>query len=655
MLAVPVTFCDSMSFQFDREISEAGASSATANPAPPRKPRALSKRKKVFFALLTCCVFFCVIELALALCGVKPLYLSRDPYVGFQPGNPLFVRDGQVFKTNQAKLAFFNHQEFPAVKAPNAYRIFCLGGSTTYGHPYRDSTSYCGWLREFLRESEPQRDWQVVNCGGVSYASYRERLLMQELVRYQPDLFIVLSGHNEFLEERSYGALRQRTPVREALDFVIARTRIGALAHSLVGARPARSRDRQLLSAEVDTILEHSIGPTDYHRDAEQQSGIIQHFRESLTRMCEIARGAGARVIFISPASNLRGFTPFKSEHGAAGRGILDEWDQTVRSAREARRRGDINEALSLSLAATQLDPQYAEGLWDAADALFAAGRFEEARTYFLAAVDEDICPLRANRVIREIVKSVSIESGSAFIDFPEMLEQDLERTRGHRIPGDESFLDHVHPTIEIHRELAWELFDRLVDRRLLKPPADRKEVTRQVVARVMSQIDSRAHALALVQVIQLLSWAGKNKEALRLTERAEEVHPGLSDVVMYRGRLLEILDREEEAYECYQEAVRRNPEDYVALFHLGCCQERREQTAAAGESFDKAALLTPLAMPVSFRAKLVRALGMNSVKLGRWHDAVLQLEESLRLAPGDPETENVLAAARLRAFSGRR
>ena len=47
------------------------------------------------------------------------------------------------------------------------------------------------------------RPWQVVNCGGVSYASYRLTPILEEVLTYQPDLMIVCTGHNEFLEARS--------------------------------------------------------------------------------------------------------------------------------------------------------------------------------------------------------------------------------------------------------------------------------------------------------------------------------------------------------------------------------------------------------------------------------------------------------------------
>ena len=52
--------------------------------------------------------------------------------------------------------------------------------------------------------ADPSRRWEVINAGGISYASYREAKLVEEIARYQPDLVLVYSGHNEFLEERTY-------------------------------------------------------------------------------------------------------------------------------------------------------------------------------------------------------------------------------------------------------------------------------------------------------------------------------------------------------------------------------------------------------------------------------------------------------------------
>ncbi len=62
-------------------------------------------------------------------------------------------------------------QRFGATKEPEARRLFCIGGSTTYGRPFDDATSFCGWLRGFLERVDPEREWEVVNAGGISYAS----------------------------------------------------------------------------------------------------------------------------------------------------------------------------------------------------------------------------------------------------------------------------------------------------------------------------------------------------------------------------------------------------------------------------------------------------------------------------------------------------
>ncbi len=174
-------------------------------------------RRKLAWGFTTALGFFVFLELTLAVFGVRPARDTRDPFVGFAPGVPLFVRDGADFVTNPLKLTFFNAQRFPAEKSRQAFRVFCLGGSTTYGHPYDGRTYFGTWLQRYLQEVAPDRDWQVINCGGISYASYRVALLMEELAAYQPDLFIVYTGHNEFLEERTYGRIRHRHPAVQRL------------------------------------------------------------------------------------------------------------------------------------------------------------------------------------------------------------------------------------------------------------------------------------------------------------------------------------------------------------------------------------------------------------------------------------------------------
>ncbi len=148
--------------------------------------------KKGLFTLVTLVVFFGLIELVLLLIGVKPISYEEDPYVGFSSQIPFYVEaGGGKVKTARNKLAFFNQQEFSKEKEGGVTRIFCVGGSTTYGRPYDDMTSFCGWLRELLPVADPSQKWELTNAGGISYASYRVAALTEELVEYEPDVLIV--------------------------------------------------------------------------------------------------------------------------------------------------------------------------------------------------------------------------------------------------------------------------------------------------------------------------------------------------------------------------------------------------------------------------------------------------------------------------------
>ncbi len=45
---------------------------------------------------------------------------------------------------------------------------------------------------------------EVINVGGISYASYRIAAILDEVLQHEPDLVVIYMGHNEFLEARTY-------------------------------------------------------------------------------------------------------------------------------------------------------------------------------------------------------------------------------------------------------------------------------------------------------------------------------------------------------------------------------------------------------------------------------------------------------------------
>ncbi len=164
----------------------------------------LSLSKRLLFAGTAMLLALGVVEGFLALVGVRPESYLPDAYVGFEGYTPLFEEwtdeEGKLWmRTVPSRRMFFNDQRFSKVKPASGLRVFTLGGSTTYGRPYRDPTSFTGWMRSLVSKASPEAPVEIINAGGISYASYRVARLMEELLAYQPDVFVIYTGHNEFL------------------------------------------------------------------------------------------------------------------------------------------------------------------------------------------------------------------------------------------------------------------------------------------------------------------------------------------------------------------------------------------------------------------------------------------------------------------------
>jgi len=526
--------------------------------SPDTQRRRLPPWQKALLGLVVTVAFFLALELILALCGVRPVLYEDDPCVGFAGNVPLFVEhttpDGrEVWRTANNKRRLFNLQEFARRKPPATVRIFSMGGSTTYGSPFDDGVSFCGWLRALLPLADPARKWEVVNCGGLSYASYRVTHLMEELVRHEPDLFIVYCGHNEFLERRTYGKMLEATGPLLRAAAAITRTRTGTvLKRALDAVRTRPAARRTILPAEVEAELDNTVGPERYHRDDEWSRQAVAHFRLNLARMADIARAAGARILFVTPASNLKDCSPFKSE-GAGDR---------------------------------DADAHYRAG-----QKLLAEGRYAEAREAFARARDEDVCPLRATAPIVRTVAEVAAERRVALVDFARLIDERAP----HGIPGREHFLDHVHPTVSAHRLLALAIIDAMAEHGMLElSPGWSDASVARVAEKVEARIDDEARGVALRNLAKVLGWAGKFEESRRLALQAIELLGDDPESCFHVGVSAHLLGDSGQAIACLRRAVAIGPGYGRAHFWLGEALAARGQREEAVAHYRQAAELLP-------------------------------------------------------------
>jgi len=596
----------------------------------------LSPRRKLVFALIPLVALWFVVEGGLRLAGVGTTLEHEDPFVGFESTLPLFVLDEDdrgrtIYRTASNKRRFFNAQRFLAQKPAASKRIFCLGGSTTYGRPYADTTSFCGWLREALFVLDPDTHWEVVNAGGISYASYRVAALMDELAGYEPDLFVVYTGHNEFLEERTYSAVRDTPAWWRKIDRRLRGLRSYAVVSRL-------TRPPELLSTEVDAQLDSSIGLEAYRRDDALAAAIASHFRANLERIVDTAARAGAELVMVTPAGNLADSSPFKSELSP---GLSDEairaFDGHLDRGRKKLRSGDSAAAVAELSRAVEIDGRYARARFELGRALLSSGDFEAARREFEMARDEDVCPLRARAEIVGISREVVAERGVRHVDYPHLLAEASGEARPPE--GAEWFLDHVHPTIEGHQLLARALLGRVHEIGWL--PANPRTASQQLdemQARVVSELDPERHGVALRNLAKVLSWAGKTGEAARAADRALELLPDDPESLFILAVEASEWDEHERAIALLREILWYDPAWVKARLNLGVELSRTGRLEEARKEYLRVIEVAPDHPSARFN------LGNVLARMGRRDEAIVAYRETLAVNPEDGDAQRFLA-----------
>ncbi|MDE0736364.1 MAG: hypothetical protein OSB47_11110 [Pirellulaceae bacterium] len=443
-------------------------------------PALQSSRLRRFrlLAMLLAITPFLLVEITVRLFGWGLPRESYDPYLGFESVQPLFVVNEiqDRYEVAESRLDFFRPDHFPTSKGSSTYRVFCLGGSTVQGRPYALETAFSSWLELSLQSAAPQRSWEVINCGGISYASYRLVPIMEEILSYQPDLVILYTGHNEFLEDRTYPHFKDPSLARQALYNVQSSWRTINWLRQLfyhsplpndAGAAPI------VMPTEVNGLLDQAR-LQDYHRDANWHQDVVQHYEFNLQRMVQLAARAHVPLLLVNPVSNLKDCPPFKIEPGSN----LNQVDrQRVQQLQDAAHSA---ESLAIRVeklaAAVALDPQHAGIQYQLGKCYEDLEQFKKARQSFLAAKDQDVCPLRMLESMHTVLLRTASETDTPLVDARKLLES--RSSAG--MPGKKVLLDHVHPTIEAHQWIAEALLETMFELEILAASGDWKAARNQ-------------------------------------------------------------------------------------------------------------------------------------------------------------------------------
>ncbi len=447
--------------------------------------------------------------------------LDRDPLVDLHQLDPLFVpsADGTRWEIPPARWNFFRPASFRQVKPADGFRVFVLGGSTVQGRPYATETAFPAFLRVHWQTADPDLSLEVVNCGGVSYASYRVAALLDEVLTHQPDLVILYTGHNEFLEERTYAAWR-RVP-RSLAPLVAWGTRsqlVRRLAGSLQPPPPT------VMPREVAARLDRGeAGLALFRRDPAWRGGVERHFAQTLAAMVARCGEAEVPLWLCVPAADLVRTPPFKVAvdpqlPAAAREQVASLWQQLQE---ETTSTPELRVAQARRI--VELDPQHAGAAYLIGRDRWQRGDFEAAKRWLQRARDHDVCPLRATSPIVESVRAIAAAEGLATLDVPALLDQrrgERSSQDGDGIADPQWFVDHVHPSVAGHQRIAEALYEQARrDERLPRvgEPGTGGDLRarRQAVAAYLENLDESYYQRGKQRLEGLRAWtAGRSRPA---------------------------------------------------------------------------------------------------------------------------------------------
>ncbi len=570
----------------------------------------LSRGRRYLFSAIVALLLAGLVELALRLPGVGSRVPGGDASHGFATSVDPFASDGEWTTLKPGSHRTFNPVRLERTRSPGSIRIVVLGGSSAYGFPYGDAISHPRFLAHRLEALFPGRTVEVANLAGMSYGSHRIGSLLRWVLKLDPDLVVLDTGHNEFVERAAYQRALGGTASLGELRLRLASSRLyGLLSNGMAGLR----------ERIAPPTPEGGVFGLDVARDEarlftlEEKERVARRFQDRVRRMVAQCRQADTPMLLLTAPSNLRDWKPetlafvyplpLDRQHeflGHLARGI-----RALDSLRP-------EEALAELDAAMAIDDRHALTAFERARALEALGRDEDAAAYRRAR-DLDPVPIRALTAMNDGIREIASDTHTPLAD----VEAAFADASMRHVPGHDLFVDYCHPNDRGHQLTADVVARAIVDARLLPdlPP------------------DS---------VARLAAYQPHDETAPPLEQLSAPVLWWLGTAALRQGHT-------DEARARFELGLSRDPNDRHVLRALTQLYQSRGEPERAQPLAERLAALPNATMDDQV---VVAALDLA---LGRLDESRQRLSELSRTAPPNANVERMLAQVELKAGNGAR
>jgi lysophospholipase L1-like esterase len=425
----------------------------------------LTRSKKIIFTLLTTLLVLVVLELGARVTEavVERLGNGREasPFVSYQNMRDVFTVNNlggiDYYVRTDYHPYILSDLRFRAVKPGNTFRVFCLGGSAALGWPHLPAQSYPAFLAKKLQLLYPDKEFEIINVAASTYASYRVKTIFDEIIHYQPDLILLYTGNNEFLERILY------QPTLEAPWSY------SALARTVHQGYQHFGPDKQIIDLEnyrPTFLIDVALGNTSALKVSEEQfHQVVDHYRYNLTEMINSAQQNSVPIMLLTVPVNVRDWSPHASVHRAeldsAGQ---QQWQHRFAPGFRAFHNQRYEAALLHFQSALDIDDTHAELQYLTGKSYEHLSKPALSRTHLLSSLEADAYPFRALPQFNHLLRNLSQDYGVPLAD----IEQMLTSRAAMGVIGEDLLVDHVHPTVASNQLIADEVLSTLWQKEIL-------------------------------------------------------------------------------------------------------------------------------------------------------------------------------------------
>jgi len=416
---------------------------------------------------------FPFLEIILVIFGVNPDLGRNMGNFGIEKKIPVFESIKSMGEVNWypskqwfGKMRYYKtsiRRFFEMPKPGSTFRILVLGDSSSAGYPFGPMAAFPNWLEIMLNASGAPQTFEVINLGINGISSYEVRQLYPQILKADPDLVVAYLGHNDCMIEKTYSGSLWLDGLASRISHELLRFRLYRLIFRAF--HNDNSEKRKAIFMYYTKLRKKGMRPErdEYFYPLKKRNKIARNFARNLDEIIKMTQKAKVPLILCTVEYNALDFAP-DSVHGKKLKAeALKEWESLFSSGNKAYREGNFAGALKNYQEAAAIDDGYAMLRYKTGRSLAALSRWDEGERELRAAVELTDLPSRALGFINPIIR----EQGKKELVYIADVQAAFKKAQRGKVPGDDFFMDSVHPNIEGHRLIAGVIFQTMVDNKL--------------------------------------------------------------------------------------------------------------------------------------------------------------------------------------------